>query len=283
MYKMLSTLLLWGIYLFATAQYQPSARGEVVEHTYFSLSYKESHEQAEWVYYQLTPALVSGQQNRTDNFRPDSKVSTGSASLADYKSSGYDRGHLCPAADMKINNKAMHETFLMSNMSPQDPSFNRGIWKKLEATVRSWALSQGPIHIATAGILSANCACIGPNQVAVPLYFYKVIYAPATQMMIAFILPNEGSNKPLQSYVVSVDEVEQRTGLDFFPQLDDKLENRLEAQSKPEQWSFEAPASSPSTTQSAATDTQCTAKTAKGTRCKRQAAAGTTHCWQHKK
>ncbi len=104
-----------------------STTGQIVEHTYFTLSYSEDHEQAEWVYYELTPMLINGTQARTDNFRPDPKVSTVSAQLSDYKGSGYDRGHLCPAGDMKLNKTAMSETFYLSNMSPQEASFNRGI------------------------------------------------------------------------------------------------------------------------------------------------------------
>lgn len=236
--RFLSALLLWGIYLLAHAQFQPLSKGEVIEHNYFTLSYNEEHEQAEWVYYKLTPEFVTGQLNRSDNFRPDTMVSTGSASLDDYKSSGYDRGHLCPAGDMKINDTAMQESFYMSNMSPQTPSFNRGIWKKLEATVRHWAITEDVIYIATAGILNCSCTSIGANKVSIPNYFYKVIYAPKTQMMIAFILPNSGSSKSLQSFIVSVDEVEKLTNIDFFPQLDDELEKRLEAHSDASQWSF---------------------------------------------
>ncbi len=120
------------------AQYQPQSEGEIIEHTYYSLSYNETHEQANWVYYKIH----KGESERSGNFRPDAKVSTGSASLADYKGSGYDRGHICPAAAMKVNHVAMSETFYMSNMSPQLPSFNRGIWKDLEALVRRWGYYQ---------------------------------------------------------------------------------------------------------------------------------------------
>ena len=107
-------LLLALLPLFVFAQ-QPKGKGVVVEHSYYSLSYIEEHEQPEWVYYLLTADMVNGNAERGDDFRPDAKVKTGSAELSDYKSSGYDRGHLCPAADMKHSDKAMSETFFMSN------------------------------------------------------------------------------------------------------------------------------------------------------------------------
>ena len=125
-------LLLFSSTLIAQELLPTSTTGQIIKHQYFTLSYSEPHEQAEWVYYKLTPQLINGTQSRTDNFRTDPMVTSGSAQLNDYKGSGFDRGHLCPAADMKINRDAMSETFYMSNMSPQHPSFNRGIWKKLK-------------------------------------------------------------------------------------------------------------------------------------------------------
>ncbi len=105
----------------------------------FALLYSEPHEQPAWVAYLLTDDEVQGTLSRTNNFRADPGISTGSAALSDYRGSGYDRGHLAPAADMKWSSAAMSESFLMSNMTPQVPGFNRGIWKKLEAWVREQA------------------------------------------------------------------------------------------------------------------------------------------------
>ena len=206
-----------------------STTGQIIKHTYFTLSYSEPNEQAEWVYYTLTTEMLKRKQARTDDYRPDSAITTISAQLEDYRGSGYDRGHLCPAGDMKLNYASMSESFYLSNCSPQNKDFNAGIWNELEEQVRHWALSNGKLYVVTAGILTQNKSKIGSNGVTVPKSFYKVIYDPRGQgRMIAFLLPNENSTKPLQSFVVSIDSLESMTGIDFFPGLQDSLENLLE-------------------------------------------------------
>lgn len=211
----------------------PKSSGEIVKHTYYTLCYSEEHEQALWVYYILSPSFITNDAvERVDNFRADPKVQTGSATPEDYKSSGYDRGHLCPAADMKLNNNAMSETFYMSNMSPQSPYFNRGIWKQLEAQVRSWGLREKKLHVVTGPIFKDNKGNIGKNRVTIPGYYYKVIYDPTdAPKMIAFLLPNEKSALQIEPFVVSVDSVEQLTQIDFFPELADSIETLLEKKS----------------------------------------------------
>ena len=119
-------------------------------------------------------------------------ISTGSASLPDYKGSGYDRGHLAPAGDMKWSTTAMSESFYMSNMSPQEPSFNRGIWNRLESQVRRWAIDNGSVYIATGGVLTDGLKTLGSNSVSVPQYYFKVIldYQEPDIKGIGFIIPN---------------------------------------------------------------------------------------------
>jgi len=191
------------------------------------------------VYYQLESSYLKGNVKRKNNFRADPSVRTGSATLADYKKSGYDRGHLCPAAAMKLNEKAMSETFLMSNMSPQKPYFNRGVWKKLEAQVRKWACAENMVYVVTGPVFKNNMGAIGKNKVTIPGYYYKVLYdATGSKKMIAFLLPNKKSAAPLQSFVVSVDKIEKITGIDFFSQLNDDVENRLEKVSSINSWKW---------------------------------------------
>ncbi|MCT4625853.1 DNA/RNA non-specific endonuclease [Halodesulfovibrio sp.] len=175
---------------------------------------------------------------RTNSFRSDPAVPSGSAALSDYKKSGYDRGHLAPAADMGFSKQAMSESFYMSNMSPQRPGFNRGIWKKLEEIVRGWAKNED-IIIVTGGILTGR-QYIGSNAVLIPNTYYKVIYAPQRQEMIAFLLPNEASSALLQHFALPVDAVEAVAGIDFFPTIPDEFEAALERNINTSSWQWTA-------------------------------------------
>ena len=205
---------------------------EIVTHTAYTLSYNEGHEQADWVAYALSAADLSGNgEERTDNFRLDPSVSTGSATLEDYRRSGYDRGHLAPAADMGRSAEVMSESFFMSNMSPQAPSFNRGMWKSLEEAVRQWVLRDSCLYVVTGPVLEPGLEAIGPNAVSVPRAYYKVLLdleAPEYKA-IGFLMANDRLSGEIWDYAVSVDSVESRTGIDFFPDLPEALETRLES------------------------------------------------------
>jgi endonuclease G len=213
---------------------------QVIKHTGFALGYSEFNEQASWVSYVLLPAECIGDEERSSSFYVDPKVSTGSATNDDYKGSGYDRGHLAPAGDMGYSAITMKESFYYSNMSPQAPSFNRGIWKKLESQVRDWSKSGDTILVITGPVLSDSVQLekIGPNKVSIPKFYFKVIVKKTTNgyTAIGFILPNEASKSDLNSFVVTVDEIEQRTGLDFLPNLAKKEQESLESVVKPELW-----------------------------------------------
>lgn len=223
-----------------TFNYLPqSACDQIIHHSYFSLCYSEKHEQALWVAYPLTPAMVNGAATRSDKFKSDPKVTTGSASPADYKGSGYDRGHLAPAADMKISIEAMDESFYMSNMSPQVPAFNRGIWSQLEDQVRDWVGNNDTLFIVSGGILSDSLPEIGTNQVSVPELYYKIVLDLSPEpRIIAFLLPNQKGDKPLSSFLVSIDYLESISHIDFFPALPDSLENQLEMLIMTDKWSI---------------------------------------------
>ena len=200
---------------------------QLIRHTGYTLSYNEEHELPSYVAYELTRAEVLGGGEREDSFKEDKAVRTGSAELSDYRGSGYDRGHMAPAADFKWSAEAMSDTFFLSNMAPQDPSFNRGIWADLEAVVRTMAYDNGSVYVVTGPVLTDGpYKTIGKNEVSVPKRFYKVVldYTEPEIKAIGFVLPNEGSDRSLQSYAVSVDEVERITGLDFYPRLPDDEE-----------------------------------------------------------
>lgn len=220
---------------------------------YYSICYRESYEQAEWSAYCLRDFMLQKNVKRTNDFRPDLQIANGSATLADYKKSGYDRGHLTPAGDMVFSKEAMSETFYMSNMCPQAAAFNRGIWKDLEDQVREWVRLYGAAYIVSGPVLSKPAdeyPSIGESKVAVPEFFYKVILVPifedgleqdspetcADLIAIAFVIPNKGCEGDFWRYAASVDEVEQITGLDFFPLLEDGVEERVEADCNPRPW-----------------------------------------------
>lgn len=220
-----------------------SSTGAIVAHKYYALSYHERHEQAEWVAYVLTrERLQMPWQDRPDLFEADPKVRSGSAALSDYRGSGYDRGHLVPAADMAFNTTAITETFFLSNISPQSRDFNKGIWKELEELTRDWAIKFKKLYVVTGPVLKdGGKGTIGNNEVTIPTAFYKVLLdlSEPDQKAIAFIVPNEVSYDPLFKYAVSIDEVEKQTGINFFPNLMTReLERELEAQKNIDFWPF---------------------------------------------
>jgi len=223
---------------FRSVNFSNGQTGELVSHSAIILSYDEEHEQAHWVSYKLTSAMLKGNEKRTDKFKADPKVSTQSASPADYRLSGYDRGHLAPAGDFTYDAVAMAESFYMSNMSPQTPSFNRGIWKKLEDQVRYWAKANEEIYIVTGPVIKKKEITLGQNEVTVPEYFYKVIVDlhPPEYKAIAFLMKNEKSTRPLLDFAITVDSLERFAGLDFFPMLPDTLEMRIENMKNHDIW-----------------------------------------------
>lgn len=217
-----------------------STTAQVVHHNYYSLSYSETHEQAEWVAYELKKSQVQNRNYERPYFEVDDAVATRSAHWKNYKNSGYDRGHLCPAADREFDLQAYQETFLTSNISPQRHEFNAGIWNRLEQQVRRWAKRYDGVFVVTGGVLSDRIGVIGEEAVTVPESFYKIVYDQSgnTPKMIGFLINHTPSDKPLTQYVTAIDQIEKLTGIDFFPQLEDSLENQLEAKPNPEAWAF---------------------------------------------
>lgn len=208
------------------------SKGEVIHHTHYSLSYVEKHEQAEWVAYELTKKSIQKPNvPRAKRFEVDPQVRTGSAKYYDYKGSGYSRGHLAPAGDMAFSSEAMEESFFMSNMSPQVSAFNGGVWNELENLVRDWAYDNKRLIVVTGPIFSQGMKHI-KGGVSVPKEYYKVLldFDDPEQKAIGFILPNQRSEESISTYAVTVDEVEARTGLNFFDKLLDE-EKQVELES----------------------------------------------------
>lgn len=219
--------------------YLPSnTTGAVYKQETYTFSYSEAHEQAEWVAYILNASDIKEVDYERPYFEMDSEVLTGSAHWKNYKNSGYNKGHLCPAGDRRGRLKDYESTFLTSNISPQKYEFNAGIWNRLEQKVRYWAKKQDSIYVVTGGVLSNDLATIGFENVAVPKYFYKILLSKDGEKMIGFLVPHEKSEKPLYSFIVAVDKIEEMTGIDFFPSLDDAIENKLESKSDYSDWEF---------------------------------------------
>ena len=214
---------------------------QVIQHLGYTVSYNPDWLVPNWVAYELTNAETSGEQERKNHFKPDPLVNGDPVVTGEYANSGYDRGHMAPAADMKWSEQAMRESFYMTNMCPQLHSLNAGDWKDLEELARDWAQLYGNIYIACGPIVEPDYTTIGKNHmIAVPSAFYKVFLRQTRQgwTSIGFIMPNQAGNRPLMTYMLSVDEVEAQTGIDFFYNLPDNLESQIESTYSVSDWTL---------------------------------------------
>ncbi len=217
-----------------------SPDGELVKHNYYTLSYAEDYEQPNFVVYRLDRSHLTYEDRERPYFEKDPKVSTGSADWKNYRGSGYDRGHLCPAGDRRFSDYAYEETFYTSNISPQDKDFNAGVWNRLEKQIRRWAKRYNSVYVITAGVLDESLPIIGEERVAVPRFFYKVVARGDSDdlKVITFLIPHRDSERPLEYFVIPLDEIERRTGIDFFHTLDDDLEAKIESGIELQDWKF---------------------------------------------
>ena len=214
----------------------PAGSSSVYEYNGFTLKYCQSLKVSQWVAYELTAEeAASTQAKRTNRFYPDRTIPEQTAHPDDYKRSGYDRGHLAPAADMRFSEDAMRDSFCMTNIAPQAPELNRRLWADLEKEIRRWAERDESLLIVTGPLfLGKDFKTIGENEVAVPDFFFKVVldYVPPEKKGIAFIMPNSsalpqsaGGDAPdlgLYAYAVPIDAVEEASGIDFFPWLSEE-------------------------------------------------------------
>lgn len=217
-----------------------STTNQIVKHNNYTLSYAEPYEQAEWVAYKLIKSQIVDNNYKRPYFIEDPLVKTRSADWRNYRKSGYDKGHLCPAGDREFSREAYNETFYTSNISPQLSRFNAGIWNRLEQKVRYWATKYDTLYVVTGGVLTKDLKTIGIEKVAVPEYFYKILVNKKNgdYKMIAFLVPHKDTSQSIYDFVVSVDSIEKLTGIDFFPALPDDIENRLEKRDDYKEWSF---------------------------------------------
>ncbi|GHT31496.1 endonuclease [Bacteroidia bacterium] len=214
---------------------------QIIEHIGYTVSYNSDWKIPNWVAYELTKEEVEGVTPRSNHFVPDPKVAYGmSATTDDYKNSGWDRGHMAPAADMKWSEQAMKESFYLSNICPQNHNLNAGIWEDLEEQVRGLATQKGKIYVVCGPIVSIRPGTIGSNEVAIPDAFFKVLLQNnnGDWSAIAFMFANESGRNPLSTYAMSVEDMQVITDIDFFPALPDSIEEKIESQVDFTKWNI---------------------------------------------
>ena len=223
-------------------QLQEKRQEQIIKHEGYTVSYNSDYRIANWVAYELTAEEAKSKKTeRSNKFVSDPDVKGATATNEDYTRTGYDRGHLAPAGDMKWSAKAMRESFYLSNICPQKPGLNRGIWKELEEQCRLWAMDNGSLLIVTGPVLTEDMKRLGKNQVAIPKSFYKVLcYHTGNKYQgIAFLFENKDyKDKSLKSMIIPIDSVEKVTGIDFFSSLPDEQEKEMEANVNLDSWSF---------------------------------------------
>lgn len=217
--------------------YPMGAQGtEIIKHKAMVLAYNENHEQAAWVYHVIMPDIAEGTVSRSNDFRPDPKVSTSTAVNEDYfikttgpngeeqfRNFGFDRGHLAPSADFRWHADALSESYFYSNMSPQVPEFNRECWAEVEELLRGYVFRTGhPLLVVTGGLLTNELKKVpeSPNQVSIPEWFFKVALDPTDNQTIGFWVPHRKNPEPVHHHMRAVSEIEQWTSLNFFPNLE---------------------------------------------------------------
>ncbi|MEG1544538.1 MAG: DNA/RNA non-specific endonuclease [Tannerellaceae bacterium] len=215
---------------------------QIIKHEGYTVSYNSNYKIANWVAYELTPEEArSKKAERSNKFVPDPLVKGATAINEDYSRSGFDRGHMAPAGDMKWSVKAMRESFYFSNICPQQPGLNRGVWKALEEQSRLWALDGNSMLIVTGPVITDDLKPLGKNRVGVPKQFYKVLcYVAGNKPRgIAFLFENRDYPAvSLKDMAIPIDSVEKVTGIDFFTALPDALEEEMEANIHFGNWSF---------------------------------------------
>lgn len=211
---------------------------QIIHHTGYIVSYNKDLKLPNWVSYELTREETKGKEKRSNRFITDPLVKGLIATNADYARSGYDKGHMAPAADMKWSPQAMEASFYFSNICPQHPQLNRRGWKKLEEKIRDWAIADSAIIIICGPIITKQPKTIGKNKVAVPQQFFKVVLSPFAKPMraIGFLFNNRQAVEPLSTYAVTINSIERLTNMDFFAPLPDEIENKIEAEANYFQW-----------------------------------------------
>ena len=221
--------------LAARAEY---SNQQIIKRTVYCLSYNPELLIPNWVAWRLTAEHTDGEYPRDNNYYEDEDVSFPKATNEDYKGSGWSKGHMCPAGDNKWDAEAMRESNLLTNICPQHSSLNSGLWNVIERDCRKWAKRYGELYIVCGPVLlNKEHETIGINKIVVPEAFFKVILRLKPEpTAIGFVIRNNEGKKKKDQYINTVDDVERITGIDFFPFLEDSIENMVEASVNPSKW-----------------------------------------------
>ena len=215
---------------------------EVLRYKAITIHFNSRYRVPNCVAYELTNTQVAmadapdAERRDNYNFNRDTRVD-GCPDWWEYKETGYDRGHMAPAMDMRWSRQAMEQCFLMTNICPQDHELNDGEWRHMEEAIHTWAKRTERLVIFTGPVLRNDMKRIGKHRnIAVPSKFYKVVYDPKQKKAIAFLFKNEKARNSWTNYAVSVDEVEQLTGIDFLAALPDDVETTVESKQSIGKW-----------------------------------------------
>jgi endonuclease G len=256
------------------------------KHTFYEIGYSTKYHLPAWTLYSLTREhLKLANLERKGAFKKDPLVNCDQAGDKDYVSTGLDKGHMVPCEDMSFSETAMKETFYYSNCVPQTTELNRGEWRSLEELVRNWANDYGEVLVVSGPVLETNLSSIGEHQIPCPKSCYKIVLRHADQSYksIAFLLPNITTTlNTLPNYICSIDSVEKITGLDFFADLPDKLEEQFESVYHKSDWNFEYHTKNTNTIPETE-KVQCKAMTKKGVRCRKKTTDKNGYCSLHNK
>ncbi len=243
--KVITLVYIFCIFVNLSAQEKaelpaPLPRQEIVHHEYYSLSYVEGYELPSWVAYELTKEEASSEAEYKVKYAEDPDVSTGSATMKDYKKSGYLMGQLVPVEHMMISENAVKESFYLSTIVPHKLAFNKYVWKVMAETIKAWAYECGSLYVVTGPVLAdAPFPTFGPSKVSIPERYYCVLLDPADQRGVGFVMRNSMASGTLKQFAMTIDEVEKITGIDFFPALPDEQENAVESKFEDDRWNFE--------------------------------------------
>ncbi len=261
-----------------------------VKHTFYEIGFNTKYKLPAWTFYSLTKEhLALADLERKGSFMKDPLLNSSQAKINDYSASGFDKGHMVPCEDMSFSETAMKETFYYSNCAPQTTELNRGEWKVLEDLCRHWAREYGEVIVISGPVFEDNMRTMGEDKIPIPDSFYKIIirHEFQTYKAIGFVLHNSAvTGHKVKDHVCTIDSLEKITGLDFFSELPDNLEQTFESAYVLKDWDFDhhhIHKTESDTLKTKTTSVQCSAKTKKGKRCKNKTNSVSGLCGLHKK